>query len=422
MLKMKNKETIKFYDTNELLHSLDSIEGVIYLSSITLQELENIKTSRNKDEDVRFEARRVTRFLRENEDKYVCITVENKHHKLLNKLKLDEDPDNLIIACAKLLEKEYNVEFYTDDICCYNIAKNIFGLKCYGLNDNKKQDIYTGYKEVIMTDEEMASFYENNKEDYELLINEYLIIKNTLNQPVDSWKMTNEGLMQVETQRFRKIFKSEFKDQIIGNINPKDFYQNCLMDSLKTNKLTLVSGKAGSGKSYLCMSYMLDKLQKGTINKILIFVNPVKVRGAKELGFYKGTKTEKLLDEGIGSFLKSKLGGEEAVMSMIGRGDIELLPISDIRGYDTSDMNACIYITEAQNMTIDMMKLAIQRVGDDCQLILDGDFDTQVDIPIYQSNNGMRRTSEVFRGNEVYGEVMLPICYRSKIASIAELM
>ena len=56
------KERINFYDTNELLHNLDNIEGKIYLSSITLKELEHIKTSKNKDEDVKFEARKVTRF------------------------------------------------------------------------------------------------------------------------------------------------------------------------------------------------------------------------------------------------------------------------------------------------------------------------------------------------------------------------
>lgn len=417
-------EKIKFYDTNELLHSLDNIEGIIYLSSVTLQELEHIKTSKNKDDDIKFEARKVTRFLRENENAYICIPVEKKHYKLLSKMNLSEDNDNLIIACAKLLQGKYDVEFYTDDICCYNIAKNLFNLKCKGIKSEIKKEKYTGYKEIIMNDEELSKFYESQiKENtYGLLLNQYLIIKNTLNQPIDSWKMSKEGLIHIEPQRFKKIFKNEFKDQVLGTITAKDFYQNCLMDSLKENKLTLVSGKAGSGKSYLCVNYMLDRLQKGLINKIIIFVNPVKVRGTKELGFYKGTKLEKLLDESIGSFLRSKLGGEEAVLSMIGRGQLELLPISDIRGYDVSNMNAVVYITEAQNMSVDIAKLAIQRIGDDCQLILDGDFDTQVDNPIYQVNNGMKRTSEVFRGKEVYGEIELPICYRSEIAKIADEM
>jgi predicted ribonuclease YlaK len=49
------------------------------------------------------------------------------------------------------------------------------------------------------------------------------------------------------------------------------------------------------------------------------------------------------------------------------------LPLSDIRGYDTTGMKAGIYITEAQNLDRSLMKLALQRVGEDCICIIDGD-------------------------------------------------
>ena len=108
---------------------------------------------------------------------------------------------------------------------------------------------------------------------------------------------------------------------------------------------------------------------------------------------------------------------------MIAEGTLILLPMSDIRGFDTTGMNAGIYITEAQNLNIDLMKLALQRIGDDSICILDGDDNTQVDLPIYANDsNGLRRVSEVFRGSSLYGEVTLPICHRSKIAELAEKM
>ena len=97
--------------------------------------------------------------------------------------------------------------------------------------------------------------------------------------------------------------------------------------------------------------------------------------------------------------------------------------MSDIRGFDTTGMNAGIYITEAQNMDIELMKLALQRIGEDSICILDGDDTTQVDLGIYAgSNNGLRRMSQVFRGEDIYGEVTLPNIYRSKIAEIAQKM
>lgn len=69
------------------------------------------------------------------------------------------------------------------------------------------------------------------------------------------------------------------------------------------------------------------------------------------------------------------------------------------------------------------MKLAMQRVGEDSLVIIDGDCATQVDDTAFAgSNNGMKRLSQVFRGQPFYGEVELGIIHRSKIAAVADLM
>lgn len=108
---------------------------------------------------------------------------------------------------------------------------------------------------------------------------------------------------------------------------------------------------------------------------------------------------------------------------MIADDKLILLPLSDIRGYDTSGMNAGIYISEAQNMTIDLMKLALQRIGEDSICIIDGDDKTQVDsIEFAGENNGMKRLSKVFRGADFYGEIELKNIHRSKIAALAQEM
>ena len=95
--------------------------------------------------------------------------------------------------------------------------------------------------------------------------------------------------------------------------------------------------------------------------------------------------------------------------------------MADIRGSDTTGMRAGIYITEAQNMDISLMKLALQRIGEDSICILDGDDHAQVDDPTFAGiHNGMRRVSQVFRGKELYGEVTLNQIHRSELARIAE--
>ena len=119
--------------------------------------------------------------------------------------------------------------------------------------------------------------------------------------------------------------------------------------------------------------------------------------------------------------LTSKFGGREGVDRLINEGKIILLPLSDIRGYDTSGMRAGVYISEAQNLDRTLIKLALQRIGEDSICIIDGDEKSQVDLPVYAGvNNGMRRASKVFRGAPIYGEVALKTIYRSAISRIAE--
>ena len=136
---------------------------------------------------------------------------------------------------------------------------------------------------------------------------------------------------------------------------------------------------------------------------------------------YPGSRTEKLLDSQIGNLLESKLGDRIAVERLIDDGQLVLLPMSDIRGYDTTGMNAAIYISQAQNLDIELMRLALQRIGEDSICILDGDSNAQVDLSMYAGdNNGMRRVSKVFRGADFYGEVTLLNIHRSKIANLAQ--
>ena len=192
-------------------------------------------------------------------------------------------------------------------------------------------------------------------------------------------------------------------------------------DSFINNKITMVKGPAGTGKTYLSLAFLMNYLEKGKIDKVIIFCNTVATKDSARLGFLPGTRDEKLLDSQIGNLLSSKLGGKEEVEKLIEDGKLILLPMSDIRGYDTSGMRAGVYISEAQNMSVNLMKLALQRIGEDSVCIIDGDSKAQVDdIAFSGHNNGMRRVSKVYRGEKIYGEVELQNIYRSEIARIAE--
>jgi predicted ribonuclease YlaK len=409
---------LPFYDTNALLNLQNKIlDNDFVISSISLYELEHIKTSNSKDEETRYKARKVVHLLDENSDKYVVVIPTKKTTKILNKFDLDQSPDNVICACAYEYSQENNIVFVSSDMCCRVIAKNVFGLQVNNISI-KNETPYTGFKEIAMNDSEMAEFYgDTNNNKYDLLINEYLIIKDTDNKIVDKFRWNGEEFLNVKF--------SNIKSDYFGIVKPYngDTYQQCALNSMSFNKITMLKGAAGTGKSYLALGYLFNQLEKGKIDKIIIFTNPVATANSAKLGFYPGSKDEKLLDSSIGNMLSAKLGGKFAVQELIDDGKLLLLPMSDVRGYDTTGTHSGIYITEAQNMDISLMKLALQRIGEDCICIIDGDYNTQVDMSQYAGfNNGMHRASEVFRGNDIYGEIELQNIYRSRIAKIADQM
>lgn len=408
----------KFYDTNAVLKLQSKIfEDDFALSSTTLHELEHIKTSRNKDEEVKYNARKAIHLLDTYSDKYDVVTFTTDVDELMKEFGVFDSPDNEIIACAKYYSKENDIIFITNDICCKVIAKDIFELDVQSIGD-ETDDTYKGFIEKSLSEEEMASFYSNLQENiYDLLINEYLVLKNDKDEVVDKFRW--------DGYEYQNVKFPTIKSNYFGSVKPYngDIYQQMVLNSLSNNQVTMIKGAAGTGKSYLALGYLMWLLEKRKIEKIIVFCNTVATANSAKLGYYPGTKDEKLIDSSIGNMLSAKLGDSFGLEQMIEQGKIQLLPLSDIRGFDTNGMNAGVYITEAQNMDISLMKLALQRIGEDSICIIDGDYNAQCDMPQYAgNNNGMRRMSEIFRGYDFYGEVELQNIYRSKIAKIAELM
>lgn len=411
---------IKFYDTSSLLLKVDTLfeeKELFAISSITLNELENIKTSNSKSEDVKYAARKLLHTLDENSGDYDIEIFKEHMLKPINEADLSVTADAKILACAKAYADRRTEEvcFVTNDLALKTLAKLFFA---HIEKVEEDEDDYCGFKEVILNTDEMSDFYSNfNQNHFNLLTNEYLIVKASNGEIVDRLCWTGDSYRHLNYQSFRSKW--------FGDVRPMkgDVYQAMAADSLANNKITMLKGPAGSGKTYMAMAYLLHKLDRGELDKIIVFCNTVATKNSAKLGFYPGTRDEKLLDSQIGNLLSSKLGDKIEVEKMISEGRLVLLPMSDIRGYDTSGMCAGIYISEAQNLDISLMKLALQRIGEDGICIIDGDCKTQVDdINFAGSNNGMKRVSKVFKDHDIYGEIELRKIHRSRIAQIAELM
>ncbi len=407
---------MKFYDTNALLFLLDdAFNEKFVISSKTLEEIEHIKTSGNKDDEVKFKARRVARLLDEFQDNILVLHHNKDIYDTLDNLGLEHSPDNIIMATALVQNKTEPITFVSDDINCKILAKNIFKLNVESAKKEEKIT-YKGFKSVNLTDRELAKFYENLRTNiYECLVNEYLIIKNELDETQDVRRWTGE------------IYETVFNKTVPSNtldikLKPKDEFQKMAIDSMYNNMVTFISGKAGSGKSLLALTTALNLIESKRYRRLVIMFNPTASRGSQALGFYKGDLIDKAKQSNIGQILSSKFGNTGIIDSLILQDKLKLLPMSDARGVEIRD-DELLWISEAQNTTIDIMKLCLQRVSKSAKVFIEGDFNAQVDSYLYEDkNNGMKRAIEVLQGDSIFGYVEMQNTHRSKLAELADRM
>ena len=170
-------------------------------------------------------------------------------------------------------------KFITNDLSLYHMANLFFGTDSIGMVEEDIDDEYVGYQVIKMTEEEMGEFYshlEFNK--YDLYINQYLIIKNSDNEVIDKMKWNGETHIPISY--------GNIDSRYLGKIKPykDDPYQALAIDSFLNNKITLIKGPAGTGKSFLSLGYLFHLLGNNKIDKIIIFCNTVATKGAARLG------------------------------------------------------------------------------------------------------------------------------------------
>lgn len=273
---------------------------------------------------------------------------------------------------------------------------------------------YKGYVEVEMNDEQLAEFYSGRAEYADLLglkENQYLLIKDAEGKVIDKYCYQNGALREVKYNIIQNIY--------CGKIKPRNLQQELAMDMLidKQSKVKLVQGVYGSGKDYLMLNQALSLIEKGKFQKI-VFIRPnVTVANVPEIGYLKGTQEEKLAWT-LGPFY-DKVGGEEGVHLLIEQNKLELVPLLFIRG--RSFDNSIVYVTEGQNITAEIAKLIISRIGDNSELWLNCDTH-QVDKQIYEKDNGIEKMVSRLTGNSLFSYIYLPKTERSAVAELATLL
>lgn len=167
-----------------------------------------------------------------------------------------------------------------------------------------------------------------------------------------------------------KVIKLKFTP--VAKTTAQGFY----LESLREQPLTIGTGPAGAGKSFLAMAVALEKLLANEVSKIVL-TRPVCEAG-ESLGFLPGTFEEK-----VAPYLRPLLDALEDLVGptmakkLLDAGKIEFAPLAYMRGRTFT--NSFVILDEAQNTTVEQMKLFLTRAGEYTTLVVNGDV-TQSDL------------------------------------------
>lgn len=184
-------------------------------------------------------------------------------------------------------------------------------------------------------------------------------------------------------------------------IYAKTLKQNEYLKCLKSKDLIFSIGAAGTGKTYLAVCYAVSELKKGTYEKIIL-TRPA-VEAGESLGFLPGDLKEKVDPylRPLYDALYEMLGMEHAE-ALIEKQVIEIAPLAYMRGRTLE--NAFIILDEAQNATIDQLKMFLTRMGFHSKMVVTGDI-SQIDLP-QSKKSGLKFSADLLRDLDEVGDIV----------------
>jgi len=194
----------------------------------------------------------------------------------------------------------------------------------------------------------------------------------------------------------------------------------CLLDD-EIKFITLL-GSAGTGKTLVALAAGMSKVFNETRYDKLLVARPIMPLG-RDIGYLPGTKEEKLehwmqpIYDNLKLLTDSFYDDEDKLQYLLDSKVLEMEAVTYIRG--RSLPRQYIIIDEAQNLTPHEVKTIISRAGVNTKVILTGD-PYQIDNPYLDaSSNGLTYVVERFKGQELFGQVLLTRSERSPLAALA---
>jgi len=178
-----------------------------------------------------------------------------------------------------------------------------------------------------------------------------------------------------------------------GTVRARGPNQERYLHAIARHDINFGVGPAGTGKTYLAVASAVEALEANRVQRLLL-VRPA-VEAGEKLGFLPGDLTQK-----VDPYLRPlydalyEMLGFDKVARLMERNVIEIAPLAYMRGRTLND--SYVILDEAQNTTVEQMKMFLTRIGFGSVAVITGDV-TQVDLP-RNTRSGLRHGLEVLRG------------------------
>jgi phosphate starvation-inducible PhoH-like protein len=180
-----------------------------------------------------------------------------------------------------------------------------------------------------------------------------------------------------------------------GFVRGRTTNQRLYLNNIQSHDISFGIGPAGTGKTYLAVACAVAALEQDVARRIVL-VRPA-VEAGEKLGFLPGDLVQK-----VDPYLRPlydalyEMIGFERVAKYIERNVIEVAPLAFMRGRTLND--AFIILDEAQNTTVEQMKMFLTRIGFGSNAVITGDI-TQVDLP-HDRKSGLRHVIDILNDEE----------------------